>query len=344
MRACGGLLALLWVLQGTAIAAGSGGDAFVAKCRAQCSRKLTSDGSKASCLKQEECLRCWASCQAFQRDHYIREYCKLNKACSAGCRQACDFYLTSASVTTELNPAVQTSTEAAPEATTTVSGPKVTSPASADSAQESLLYGPPPSFPSEPHKKTSSSGLQDHKARWRPLLSSIEPGSPLVSATLTWRARGQDASYLVTWELRSGGLRGHLVSEEPRVSLSLWPDEDYVVQVFNGDDASEPLFVSTKTPLPAEKLAAPSAATLAVGAVGLACLAAAVVGCCALACHERRRRSAEYLLPLEEGRRECRVRNLLARNRTVDGVLRPPGKAVAAARMAPLFVISHARR
>ena len=35
----------------------------------------------------------------------------------------------------------------------------------------------------------------------------------------------------MTWELRSGGLRGHLVSEEPRVSLSLWPDEDYVVQV-----------------------------------------------------------------------------------------------------------------
>ena len=115
--------------------------------------------------------------------------------------------------------------------------------------------------------------------------------------------------------------------------------------MYHGEEASDPLYVSTKTPLPVQKLAVPSAAMLTVGAVGLACLAAALCCCGVVACRERRRRSVEFLLPPEDGREQRRAaRNLLASNRTVAGVLRPPGKAVAVARLAPLFVISHAQR
>lgn len=52
-----------------------------------------------------------------------------------------------------------------------------------------------------------------------------------MSATVSWESRGQGSQYLVTWELMSGGLRGHLVSADTSAALPLWPDEDYVVQV-----------------------------------------------------------------------------------------------------------------
>ena len=111
-----------------------------------------------------------------------------------------------------------------------------------------------------------------------------------------------------------------------------------------GEDASEPLFVSTKTSPPVAELSSPSPWALVAGVIGLVCSAIFITGCCALVFHERRRRRASYLLPIEDSSEERGVRTLLSRNRTVMGVLRPPGKAVAAARMAPLFVISHARR
>ena len=53
----------------------------------------------------------------------------------------------------------------------------------------------------------------------------------LVSASVAWPPRGAGGQYLVTWELMSGGLRGHLVSGETAASLPLWPDQQYVVQV-----------------------------------------------------------------------------------------------------------------
>lgn len=53
----------------------------------------------------------------------------------------------------------------------------------------------------------------------------------LVIADLKWNAVYGAKDYLVTWELNGGGLKGHLVTDSTTVTLSLWPDTVYSVQV-----------------------------------------------------------------------------------------------------------------
>ncbi|CAL8110656.1 unnamed protein product [Orchesella dallaii] len=65
----------------------------------------------------------------------------------------------------------------------------------------------------------------------------------LVIAELQWNGIGNNPSqeYLITWELTGGGLKGHLVTDSTSVTLSLWPDTLYQIQVelfeqnFDGD-------------------------------------------------------------------------------------------------------------
>ncbi|XP_037072438.1 uncharacterized protein LOC119093574 [Pollicipes pollicipes] len=212
-------------------------EAFVAKCRSQCAAQLTSDHSRDSCLEQEECLRCWASCQAFQSDHFIRDYCERNKACTAGCRQACRFYLAPG------GPAEVTEDHPEVVLVDHVQGALPETPAysivDGEEAGWSGAAGLGVELPGGAEPQT------DTEARWPLRLAAMRFGSPLVSATVAWESRGAGVQYLATWELLSGGLRGHLVSADTSASLPLWPDEQYLVQVFSNGAASQPLLVST---------------------------------------------------------------------------------------------------
>jgi hypothetical protein len=53
----------------------------------------------------------------------------------------------------------------------------------------------------------------------------------LVIAELTWNHLAGAKDYLITWELDGGGLKGHLVTDSTTVTLSLWPDTVYHIQV-----------------------------------------------------------------------------------------------------------------
>jgi hypothetical protein len=55
----------------------------------------------------------------------------------------------------------------------------------------------------------------------------------LVIAELSWEPVKvmEEQEYLITWELDGGGLKGHLVTDSTTVSLSLWPDTLYHIQV-----------------------------------------------------------------------------------------------------------------
>lgn len=59
----------------------------------------------------------------------------------------------------------------------------------------------------------------------------------LVIAEVSWEPRGARGTegaqslYLVTWELEGGGLKGNLLTDSTCVTLSLWPDTVYRIQV-----------------------------------------------------------------------------------------------------------------
>ncbi|XP_037073104.1 transmembrane protein fend-like [Pollicipes pollicipes] len=71
----------------------------------------------------------------------------------------------------------------------------------------------------------------------------------MVLAEISWepltRARTE---YLVTWEVSGGGIKGHLYTDMTAVTLSLWPESVYKIQVemmSPGLPRSEPLVIST---------------------------------------------------------------------------------------------------
>lgn len=54
----------------------------------------------------------------------------------------------------------------------------------------------------------------------------------LVIAEVAWDARQvHRPAYLVTWEIDGGGLKGNLFTDTTCVTLSLWPDTAYLIQV-----------------------------------------------------------------------------------------------------------------
>lgn len=64
-------------------------------------------------------------------------------------------------------------------------------------------------------------------------LVSLSHQRSLVIAEIKWEESESDTKveYLVTWELSRGGLKGHLVTDSNSVTLSLWPDTSYEIQV-----------------------------------------------------------------------------------------------------------------
>lgn len=69
----------------------------------------------------------------------------------------------------------------------------------------------------------------------------------LVLAEVSWEPRMSHAVYLVTWEVDGGGLKGNLFTDSTSVTLSLWPDTVYHIQVevVSKTDKSLPLVLDT---------------------------------------------------------------------------------------------------
>lgn len=69
----------------------------------------------------------------------------------------------------------------------------------------------------------------------------------LVLAEVSWEPRMSHAVYLVTWEVDGGGLKGNLFTDSTCVTLSLWPDTVYHIQVevVSKTDKSLPLVLDT---------------------------------------------------------------------------------------------------
>ena len=72
-------------------------------------------------------------------------------------------------------------------------------------------------------------------SQWKLREVSLIHQKVLVIAEVAWPVQrssdGQASDYLVTWEVDGGGLKGHLYTDATSVTLSLWPDTVYHIQV-----------------------------------------------------------------------------------------------------------------
>ncbi len=80
----------------------------------------------------------------------------------------------------------------------------------------------------------SGGGITSAQKPFEIRLVSLIHQKSLVIAELRWDDVGGNPSqeYLITWELTGGGLKGHLVTDSTSVTLSLWPDTTYQIQVY----------------------------------------------------------------------------------------------------------------
>jgi len=129
--------------------------------------------------------------------------------------------------------------------------------------------------------------------RWGLHTVSVAEDDNMVLAEITWKDQGvYGVDYFVTWEVSGGGIKGHLYTDRTTVTLSLWPDAVYLIQVevmevevrpgswgqeFYG--TSPPLEISTYLPdiqVAALSLPMSPAAQAALIAIGLLTLLLAV--------------------------------------------------------------------
>ncbi|KAF0311309.1 Transmembrane protein fend [Amphibalanus amphitrite] len=93
---------------------------------------------------------------------------------------------------------------------------------------------------------TATDGRQSHERKppsdgvWLLETVSVErDSSSMVLVQVGWqRHRSAGAAppqYLVTWELSGGGIKGHLYTDINSVTLSLWPESVYNIQVRTGE-------------------------------------------------------------------------------------------------------------
>lgn len=92
------------------------------------------------------------------------------------------------------------------------------------------------SSPPHPQEEEQGKEEEDGGDKWNLRRLSLIHQKSLVIAELAWNGlkEGPDQEYLITWELDGGGLKGHLVTDSTTVSLSLWPDTLYHIQVIYG--------------------------------------------------------------------------------------------------------------
>lgn len=78
---------------------------------------------------------------------------------------------------------------------------------------------------------TSKSTLTDSDAPWTLKEVSLIHQKVLVIGEIAWEPKTTRGVYLVTWEVDGGGLKGNLFTDSTCVTLSLWPDTIYHIQV-----------------------------------------------------------------------------------------------------------------
>ncbi|XP_044748621.1 uncharacterized protein LOC123309527 isoform X2 [Coccinella septempunctata] len=78
---------------------------------------------------------------------------------------------------------------------------------------------------------TSKSTLNDVDAPWVLREVSLIHQKVLVIGEIAWEPKAARGVYLVTWEVDGGGLKGNLFTDSTCVTLSLWPDTIYHIQV-----------------------------------------------------------------------------------------------------------------
>lgn len=78
---------------------------------------------------------------------------------------------------------------------------------------------------------TSKSTLADADAPWTLREVSLIHQKVLVIGEIAWEPKTTRGVYLVTWEVDGGGLKGNLFTDSTCVTLSLWPDTVYHIQV-----------------------------------------------------------------------------------------------------------------
>ncbi|XP_022920572.1 uncharacterized protein [Onthophagus taurus] len=81
-------------------------------------------------------------------------------------------------------------------------------------------------------KATTSRSTQiDYDAPWTLREVSLIHQKVLVIGEIAWEPKTTRGIYLVTWEVDGGGLKGNLFTDSTCVTLSLWPDTVYHIQV-----------------------------------------------------------------------------------------------------------------
>lgn len=78
-------------------------------------------------------------------------------------------------------------------------------------------------------KATTSKSTED--APWTLREVSLIHQKVLVIGEIAWEPKANRGVYLVTWEVDGGGLKGNLFTDSTCVTLSLWPDTIYHIQV-----------------------------------------------------------------------------------------------------------------
>ncbi|KAJ3658638.1 hypothetical protein Zmor_010365 [Zophobas morio] len=78
---------------------------------------------------------------------------------------------------------------------------------------------------------TSKSTTTDADAPWVLREVSLIHQKVLVIGEIAWEPKASRGVYLVTWEVDGGGLKGNLFTDSTCVTLSLWPDTVYHIQV-----------------------------------------------------------------------------------------------------------------
>lgn len=80
-------------------------------------------------------------------------------------------------------------------------------------------------------KATTSKTVGDLDAPWVLREISLIHQKVLVIGEISWEPKTIRGVYLVTWEVDGGGLKGNLFTDSTCVTLSLWPDTVYHIQV-----------------------------------------------------------------------------------------------------------------
>ncbi|KAJ8937777.1 hypothetical protein NQ318_005224 [Aromia moschata] len=78
---------------------------------------------------------------------------------------------------------------------------------------------------------TSKTTTTDADAPWTLREVSLIHQKVLVIGEIAWEPKANRGVYLVTWEVDGGGLKGNLFTDSTCVTLSLWPDTIYHIQV-----------------------------------------------------------------------------------------------------------------